>query len=82
MTWEIARKRIKESILEKNNQILSNPTKEEEDVEMLGDDTNYMDIGDVNIDGLEKAVQDPNKGIIPSYQLVILKEESFLNKVI
>ena len=41
---------------------------------MLGDDTDDMDIGDLDLDGLEKAVQDPDKGIIPSQQVVFLKE--------
>ena len=33
-----------------------------------------MDIGDLVLDGLEKAVQDPEQGITPSQQVVLLKE--------
>ena len=33
-----------------------------------------MDLGELNLDELEKAVEDPIKGIIPVQQVVLLKE--------
>ena len=38
------------------------------------EDTEEMDLGDLNLDKLEKVVQDPIKGIILAQQVVLLKE--------
>ena len=38
------------------------------------EDTKEMDIGDLNLDKIEKAFQDPIKGIIPTQQVVLPKE--------
>ena len=40
----------------------------------MGDDTDDMDIEYLDLEGLEKVVQDTNKGIIHSQQWVLLKE--------
>ena len=39
------------------------------------EDTEEMDLGDLNLDKLEKAIQDPIKGIILAQHVVLLKEE-------
>ena len=39
-----------------------------------------MDLGDLNLDELEKVVQDPIKGIILAQQVVLLKEAIINNK--
>ena len=44
------------------------------DMDMMKDDIDDMVIGYLDLDGLEKAVQDPEKGAIPSQQEVLLKE--------
>ena len=44
------------------------------DIDMMEDDTEDMDIGGIDLDKLEKAVQDPEKGVIPSQQVFLLKE--------
>ena len=41
---------------------------------MLEDYTYDMDIWDLDLNGLKKLVQDPEKGVIPSQQVVLLKE--------
>ena len=38
------------------------------------EDTEEMDLGDLNLEKLEKDIQDPIKGIIPAQQVVLLKE--------
>ena len=43
------------------------------------EDTEEMDLLDLNLDKLEKAIQDPIKGIIPAQHVVLLKE-AIINK--
>ena len=38
------------------------------------EETEEMDLGELNLDELEKAVEDLIKGIIPTQQVVLLKE--------
>ena len=42
-------------------------------MEMMEDDTKDMGLGDLDLDELEKVIQDPENGIIPSQQVVLLK---------
>ena len=43
-------------------------------MEMLEEENYDMDIGYLDLDELEKVVQDPEKGVIPSEHVVLLKE--------
>ena len=43
-------------------------------MELMEDDQDDMDIGDLYLNGLEKEVQDLEQGFIPSQQVVLLKE--------
>ena len=48
-------------------------------MDLMEDDQDDMDIGDLDLDGLEKAVQVQEQGVSPSHQVVLLKESNIKN---